>query len=209
MLALGFTARMQPASETQPETTRSPARTAAVADADAAREPRFPVHIHQPRGMPRVDSGKRDASGQPVLVSCATCHNTRPPNLENREGRQLEEFHRGLQVNHGRLACLACHDPGNYDRLRLADGTSLPVEQVMQLCAQCHGPQVRDYEHGSHGGMVGYWDRTRGPRTRNHCIDCHDAHAPQYPAVRPVFPPRDRFAPVPVHSPHAQQPGGE
>jgi hypothetical protein len=42
--------------------------------------------------------------------------------------------------------------------------------------------------------MRGYWDLTRGPRERNTCTDCHDVHAPLYPKVRPVFPPRDRGA---------------
>ena len=67
--------------------------------------------------------------------------------------------------------------------MRLAD--------AQQLCAQCHGPQTRDYVHGSHGGMSGYWDKTKGERVRRACVDCHDPHAPAYPAWTPVFPPRD------------------
>jgi nitrate reductase cytochrome c-type subunit len=59
------------------------------------------------------------------------------------------------------------------------------------LCAQCHGPQARDFQHGAHGGMTGYWDLSKGPRRRNSCIDCHDPHAPKYPAVMPVFPPAE------------------
>ena len=55
----------------------------------------------------------------------------------------------------------------------------------MTLCAQCHGPQFRDYQHGAHGGMTGYWDLTKGGRMRNNCIDCHDPHAPKYPTVTP------------------------
>jgi hypothetical protein len=66
---------------------------------------------------------------------------------------------------------------------------------VMDLCGQCHGPQARDYAHGAHGGMTGYWDLSRGPRERNNCIDCHDPHAPAFPKVRPVFAPKDRFPP--------------
>jgi predicted CXXCH cytochrome family protein len=92
---------------------------------------------------------------------------------------------------------VACHNPAdNYATLRLADGTALAFSESMQLCAQCHGPQYRDYQRGSHGGMTGYWDLRRGPRVRNHCQHCHDPHAPQFPKVLPVAEPRDRFPPA-------------
>ena len=55
------------------------------------------------------------------------------------------------------------------------------------------GPQRRDYDHGAHGGMQGYWDLRRGPRTRNHCVECHDVHSPAFGAFRPMPAPRDRF----------------
>lgn len=100
-------------------------------------------------------------------------------------------MHRGLVVRHGDVGCLACHDPGDYDSLRRPDGISVPFQEVMQVCGQCHGPQTRDYRHGSHGGMTGFWDLSRGDRVRNGCTDCHDPHAPAYPRVLPVFPPRD------------------
>ena len=76
--------------------------------------------------------------------------------------------------------------------MRLADGRKLPFSEAQLLCAQCHGPQARDYLHGAHGGMNGYWDKARG--TRNTCTDCHDPHAPLYPAWTPVFHPRDAGA---------------
>ena len=60
-------------------------------------------------------------------------------------------------------------------------------------CAQCHGPQYRDYRHGAHGGMRGHWDLSRGPRERNHCVACHDPHAPAFGQFEPVPGPRDRF----------------
>ena len=76
--------------------------------------------------------------------------------------------------------------------LRLADGAALPYTEVMQLCAQCHGPQHRDYQHGAHGGMAGYWDLSKGGRTRANCIDCHVPHAPKYQPVQPARGPNDR-----------------
>jgi formate-dependent nitrite reductase cytochrome c552 subunit len=155
--------------------------------------PRHPVSIRQPIRQPRVDTGKFDPQGQPITVSCGSCHATSAPRPDTRQAAELNEFHQGLQYQHGSLTCLSCHDASNYDQLRLADGRGVPFPDAMSLCAQCHGPQYRDYSHGSHGGMSGHWDLSRGPRQRNHCVDCHDPHAPQFPVVQPAFPlPADR-----------------
>lgn len=154
----------------------------------------YAVGIRRPVDPPSVDSGLRDAAGQPISISCGTCHGTREPNLANRTTADLDLFHQALVMQHGGLACVACHNPERgYDALRLADGSSVAFENVMTLCAQCHGPQFRDYTNGSHGGMTGYWDRTKGPRERNNCIDCHDPHAPKFPMVHPAPGPNDRF----------------
>lgn len=155
----------------------------------------FPVIVRKPTGPPRVATDQVDAMGRPVTVSCASCHATREANLSTRDSKQLDEFHKGLTYKHAELSCMACHNADDYNTLRLADGSAVLHENVIQLCAQCHGPQTRDYLHGSHGGMTGYWDLSRGPRHRNNCIDCHDPHAPAYPVVKPVFPPKDRFQP--------------
>lgn len=152
----------------------------------------YDVSIVCPSGEPLVDSGKLDHHGKPIMVRCNTCHDTKEPNRTTGSVGELDEFHQNLKFKHGSLKCASCHDPNNYEALRLADGRSLPFSKSMQLCAQCHGPQYRDYKNGSHGGMSGYWDLTRGPRTRNSCTSCHDAHAPAYPKVMPVFPPKKR-----------------
>ena len=128
-------------------------------------------------------------------VACSTCHSMREPDRTQRDGRGLATFHQGTHVAHGSLTCLSCHNENDYDTLRLADGRSVAYENVMELCAQCHGPQARDFAHGAHGGMRGYWDTTRGVQTRNQCTHCHAPHAPAYPAMRPTFKPRDRFLP--------------
>ncbi len=158
---------------------------------------KFPVIVRLPAGPPTIDSGRLDHHGQPAGIACATCHATRPANAATHSAEQLTEFHKGLAFNHGNRACIACHNSADYNTLHLADGTVVTFTQVMDLCGQCHGPQLRDYNHGAHGGMTGYWDLTRGPRTRNNCVDCHDPHTPKYPTVMPVFPP------VPAaHQPH-------
>jgi formate-dependent nitrite reductase cytochrome c552 subunit len=152
-----------------------------------------PVSIRQPSGPPRIDLGIKNADGEPITAACSTCHTTREPNRLSSASDSLNEFHGGSNFAHGNLNCLACHNPDDYDSLRLADGSRLEFTDVMTLCSQCHGTQRRDYDHGVHGGMNGYWDLTKGPRTRNNCVDCHDPHAPKFPMMRRTFFPQDRF----------------
>lgn len=153
-----------------------------------------PVVVRAPVGPPGVPSGAVDDKGRPVSVACATCHTTKPASADARTGTPLEQFHQGLVGKHGNLSCTSCHNaPDGYASLRLADGKTVPYSDVLLLCAQCHGPQYRDYRHGAHGGMTGYWDLTRGGRQRNACTDCHDPHAPKYPTVSPAPGPNDRF----------------
>lgn len=155
---------------------------------------RHPVVVRTPHGPPGVPTGTFDEKGRPVTVACATCHATKPANADAKLGTPLTQFHQGLVGKHGTLSCTSCHNPADgYASLRLADGKGVPYSQVMTLCAQCHGPQFRDYQHGAHGGMTGYWDLSKGGRTRNSCVDCHDPHAPKYPTVSPARGPNDRF----------------
>lgn len=155
---------------------------------------RHPVLVRTPHGPPGVPTGTFDEKGRPVTVACATCHTTKPANADAKLGTSLTQFHQGLVGKHGTLSCTSCHNPADgYASLRLADGKSVPHSEVMTLCAQCHGPQFRDYQHGAHGGMTGYWDLSKGGRTRNSCVNCHDSHAPKYPTVSPARGPNDRF----------------
>lgn len=160
---------------------------------------RFAVVIRQPDGPPHTELGISDGAGDAVTAACSTCHTTREPDRSNRRADDLKTFHQGLVLAHGHVSCLSCHNAANYDSLMLADGTPVAFTDVMQLCGQCHGPQTRDYYHGAHGGMTGYWDLSRGPRQRNNCVDCHDPHAPAFPKMIPTFKPRDRFLEPPNH----------
>lgn len=175
-----------------------PSSPAAVAD-----KPLHPVRIKQPSSVPKVATGLTNFHGQPVMASCSSCHATTTPNRELRHAGDLQKFHQGLKYQHGDLTCLSCHNADNYDTLRLADGRALQFTDSMTLCSQCHGPQRRDYDRGLHGGMNGYWDLKRGGRERNTCINCHDPHAPAFPLVMPVLPPRDRISVPPPASPGA------
>lgn len=167
------------------------AKSATPAEAAALH----PVLLRPVPGAPRVHVVRPE--GGVEAVACATCHAVKAPAADQRGGPSLDAFHRGLEMAHGALTCLSCHDATDYDRLRLADGRPLRFEDVMQLCSQCHGPQARDHAAGLHGGMSGYWDRTRGPQVRNQCTHCHAPHAPAFPRMQPGFKPIDRFlAPV-------------
>jgi len=160
----------------------------------------WPIFVNLPEGPPRIDTGHVDELGRPVTVSCASCHANLEPNIDRRSAETPPmQFHQGLAFNHGDLSCMSCHNPNNYNTLRLADGSAVPYPDVMTMCAQCHAPQARDYARGAHGGMTGYWDRSRGPQHRKSCIDCHDPHAPQFPTMTPTFKPIDRFLEPPRH----------
>ncbi len=157
---------------------------------EASKPALSPVTILRP-GVPRVATGRLLSNGDPETLACGTCHAARTPDTLKATEVELDEFHQGLKFNHGGRTCLSCHNADDYDSLRLADGRAIGFPNVMELCAQCHGTQHRDYVHGAHGGMTGHWDLTRGPRTRNNCTTCHDPHAPAYPLVHPVFKPTD------------------
>ena len=193
-------------SKTRPEVVRtepSDYESGALPTAEpAAGEKMFPVNIRKPIGPPRVFTGINDIHGQPVTVGCSTCHATRQPNFENKSVADLNEFHGSLAFAHGTVSCLGCHNATDYDALKLADGSRVEYTNVMTLCAQCHGLQMRDYQHGAHGGFNGHWDLTRGPQEKNNCIDCHNPHSPKFPKMQPTFKPRDRFLEDKSHKGH-------
>lgn len=156
----------------------------------------------------RVAAGIVGADGAEITVSCGSCHGNFSPDASRRSADGLKEFHQGLHYQHGGgqpLSCLTCHHAENYNRLRLADGTPVEFSESHMVCAQCHSKQYRDYEHGAHGGAIGYWDRSRGDLTRKTCVDCHDPHAPAFPLMRPTFKPLDRF----LNDGHSTRAGAE
>jgi cytochrome c553 len=171
---------------------------AVIDEAARSQDPPFVTTIRRPSGPPVIELQHADPQGRVGSVACSTCHSVRPPNMANRKPADLDQFHQNMPMAHGELACYSCHNPTDSDSLHLADSTPLDYSDVMTLCAQCHGSQAKDYAHGAHGGMNGYWDLSRGPRTRNNCIDCHDPHVPKFPTMQPTFKPRDRFLDPPA-----------
>jgi formate-dependent nitrite reductase cytochrome c552 subunit len=150
------------------------------------------VTIHIPDRLTSVPTGEVDALGKPLRASCVSCHSLRRPDALPASMAELDEFHGGLTFQHGELSCGSCHVVGDQSELRRADGTAIAMRDAMSLCAQCHGPQFRDYSHGAHGGMNGHWDLSAGDRVRNHCVDCHDPHMPAFQPSLPVLRPQDR-----------------
>lgn len=152
----------------------------------------FPVDIHIPAKLTSVQASQ--GSDEPTRILCVTCHSLRPGAKLPESTAGLREFHAGLALRHGTLTCASCHAPDSpAERLRLADGREIQFVEAITICSQCHGTQRRSYDHGTHGGMTGYWDLSRGPRERNMCVDCHDPHSPRFVGGMPVHRPRDRF----------------
>ncbi len=154
---------------------------------------RFPDQIVHPPTHGTVDTDELDIHGSPIGVACATCHSAAGTTSLAERPDAPKDFHDAVVLKHGELRCASCHEPEDRTLLRLADGETLQMGDVIKLCQQCHGPQYRSFVHGAHGGARGYWDTTRGPRIRNSCVACHAAHEPQYPLVFPAPPPRDRI----------------
>lgn len=156
-----------------------------------------------PQKLTSVESGEVDALGQPLRVPCVTCHSLKEPARMPDSPQALHQFHVGLQFRHGTNACTSCHQADAPQSLHLATGEPLPMTEVVTLCSQCHGPQARDFRAGAHGGMTGHWDLSRGDRTRNNCVSCHDPHAPKYAGALPVMPPRPKHpSPAPEDRSH-------
>lgn len=171
-----------------------PASSAEDGAVAAAAEDLYPTTIAAPRSLVAMEVPIPGREGETAPIRCATCHEMRPDDYEPPSSvEDLRPPHNGLSFEHGSLACVSCHDAAGADKLHLASGEVVPMADAILLCGQCHGTQLRDYEHGAHGGMRGYWDLSRGPRERNHCVDCHDPHSPTFPVVQPLPGPRDRF----------------
>ncbi|MCH5375593.1 MAG: hypothetical protein JJ992_16605 [Planctomycetes bacterium] len=115
---------------------------------------------------------------------CSDCHRILPPSLQ--ADHTLIQ-HTEIHLEHGiNSRCLNCHHPTNRDVFVDDSGGEIPWNQPQLLCAKCHGPVYRDWQHGSHGRTNGYWLETAGPQTRRKCIECHDPHRPPFPPMHPA-----------------------
>ncbi len=119
---------------------------------------------------------------------CMECHQF----LEARwhYGRPMVE-HQDINLQHGNNRfCLNCHHPTNRNAFVDYDGSQIAEQDVVLLCAKCHGPTYRDWKSGVHGRRNGFWNTSRGSQTQLRCIQCHDPHSPAFQPMNPLPPPR-------------------
>ncbi len=116
---------------------------------------------------------------------CSDCHDILPPRAQDTV-RTLAQ-HQEILLKHGlNTWCLSCHHSENRDAFVDDRGGEIPWDQPQLLCAKCHGPVYRDWQHGAHGRTNGYWDTSQGEQTRRKCIECHDPHQPPFPPMHPA-----------------------
>lgn len=109
---------------------------------------------------------------------CSECHRAVP--VAHAAGHELTN-HMGIHLAHGiNSRCLNCHHAVNREAFVDDYGEEIPWDQPQLLCARCHGPVYRDWQHGSHGRINGYWDTSRGEQVRLKCVRCHDPHQPPF-----------------------------
>lgn len=114
---------------------------------------------------------------------CSDCHEDEPT---DRTVRKLEDEHDELELSHGKLWCLDCHDADHRDELHLANEGRIPFEESWRLCTQCHGAKLADWRAGVHGKRMGSW---WGPKEYWNCVACHDPHSPHFKPLEPKPPP--------------------
>lgn len=82
--------------------------------------------------------------------------------------------------------CRLCHSTVKPNQLNLLDGTIVKIDEMSQLCGQCHGKIEYDWGRGLHGKITGSW---RDKRSRLLCSECHNPHAPKFPFMEAVSTP--------------------
>ncbi len=113
---------------------------------------------------------------------CDDCHEDEPADPRVRE---LDE-HDGVELAHGDLWCLDCHDRDRRDLLHLSDASPVEMAESWRLCTRCHARKIPDWHAGVHGKRTGHW---RGPKEFLTCVACHDPHSPLFKALTPKPPP--------------------
>lgn len=132
---------------------------------------------------------------------CSDCHRIIPSPAET--DRTLTQ-HTEIHLQHGiNTRCFNCHHRTNRDAFVDDYGGAIPWDQPQLVCAKCHGPVYRDWQHGSHGRTNGSWDVRQGTQTRRRCIECHDPHQPPFPPLAPAPGPHTLRMGPPEYGRHA------
>ncbi len=137
---------------------------------------------------------------------CGECHNLFP---SPRTATKSLLRHKHIQLKHGiNIHCFNCHNIENRNTFVDDIGREIPFDSPELLCARCHGPVYRDWQHGAHGRTNGYWDISKGEMTRLKCIECQDPHQPPFPSMKPAQAPNTlrMGVPRPVGHPSERNP---
>jgi hypothetical protein len=119
----------------------------------------------------------------PGIFPCSQCHQGMPV---NKTPRKLS-YHENIVLKHMPGGwCFDCHNPGNRDKLRLANGKLVTFEKSYNLCGQCHGTILREWKAGLHGKRTGMWN---GEKQYYLCPSCHWPHDPRFKPIKPMPPP--------------------
>lgn len=173
----------QVADPVLPLVPKPPARQPAVGLAE---------DTHLDKTPPRATKGL-DLVKLGWTYNCMECHKLLPARWHYDDRPFIE--HKDIKLHHGNNRfCLNCHHPTNRNAFVDYDGSEIQEQDVVLLCAKCHGTTYRDWQAGAHGRQNGHWDTNDGPQTRLRCIQCHDPHHPKFPEMKPLpplrYPPR-------------------
>lgn len=151
-----------------------------LASSRCALGPQTPPH-YESRSLPPEPAPVLLAAPEPDenYYPCSDCHEDEPT---DRTVRELEYEHEDIELDHGNLWCLHCHEADDRDVLHLADDRTAPFEESWRLCTQCHGQKLADWRAGVHGKRVGHW---WGPKQYRTCVTCHRPHSPVFEPIVP------------------------
>lgn len=114
-------------------------------------------------------------------LQCNECHRSLPtPYAAGGLWNSHTDIHMAHGINH---RCLNCHHTTNREVFADDDGKEIPWNHPELVCAKCHGPVFRDWQHGAHGRTNGFWDADRGESRRLTCVQCHNPHSPRFPTL--------------------------
>lgn len=150
----------------------------------ACQAPAEPVFADRPAPTKLVLPSR---AGLLADYPCSRCHVYIDPSAPSRADAGARA-HPGIRLQHfeGVESCTICHDERNRNQLRLLAGRSVGFDASHELCGQCHGEKLRDWQIGAHGKHVGGW---AGTKHRFACTDCHNPHAPKPAQVEAASPP--------------------
>lgn len=191
--------------QSQPEQTLASAvvTNLPVVERPSAAQPvvGLPADTHLDKTPPRETKGL-DLVKMGWTYNCMECHKL----LKARWtfDRPMVE-HKDITLAHGNNRfCLNCHHETNRNAFRDYDGSEIAQEDVVLLCAKCHGPTYRDWQAGVHGRQNGFWNKEMGESTKLRCIQCHDPHHPAFQSMKPLpplhYPPRAAGSSERVHT---------